>query len=287
MQRWFFKLIWTFAFIGIFILGVGELLTRPASRIVGPPPPELKAEIVEITTKSRLPIVGWFAKGVSGQGAVLLLHGVRGDRRDMLGRALSLRSSGYSVLLVDLPSHGESGGSRITFGLSEAEGVTAALKYMHQRLHGEKIGVIGVSMGAAALVYASETSPLAAVVLESMYPTITEAVEDRIEARIGHIGRAFAPALLIQLPIRLGINKDDLRPIDSLPFLQAPVLIVSGDQDKHTKLTETQRLYGAAREPKELWIVRGAGHVNLHSYDRKSYEIRVYSFLARHLRGAT
>ncbi len=49
--------------------------------------------------------------GQKGKGAVLLLHGVRADRREMLNRARFLKEEGYSVLLIDLPSHGESDGA--------------------------------------------------------------------------------------------------------------------------------------------------------------------------------
>lgn len=67
----------------------------------------------------------------------------------MLGRARFLQSEGYSVLLVDLPAHGESLGERITFGAREAAGVTSALAFLRNELPDERVGVIGVSLGAA------------------------------------------------------------------------------------------------------------------------------------------
>jgi len=51
---------------------------------------------------------------------VLLLHGVRADRREMLGRARFLNRLGYGILLIDLPAHGESPDDHITFGAREA-----------------------------------------------------------------------------------------------------------------------------------------------------------------------
>jgi uncharacterized protein len=271
------------ALVVVGALVAGEVLTRPARRVVGAPPDHLPAESVTIPAESGGPVHGWFAAGAPGRGAVVLLHGVRGDRRDMLGRGRALLQAGFSVLLIDLPGHGESEGERITFGRHEARGVAAALNYMARRLPAERIGVIGVSLGAAALVYSRPAGALGAVVLESMYPTISEAVENRLAMRFGGFGRHLAPLLLCQLRLRLGVTPDDMRPIDAIPMLRVPLLIVSGSRDEHTTLAQTRRLYEAAREPKELWVVDGAAHVDLHRFDAAIYEARVIPFMARRL----
>ncbi len=195
-----------------------------------------------------------------------------------------LRDLGYSVLLIDLPAHGESQGDRISFGFREAEGVGAALEFLRGRLPAERIGVIAVSLGAASLVFSNPHPAPDAIVLESMYPTIREAVENRLALRLGDIGRSLAPLLLWQLPLRLGIAQDELQPIARLPKLNAPILIVAGAEDLHTTLPETRRLFAAARGQKELWVVDGAAHVNLYDHGPAAYQAKVASFLARHLR---
>ena len=52
-------------------------------------------------------IHAWFVPGRRGAGAVLLLHGVRANRRIMLGRARFLHDSGYALLIPDFQAHGE------------------------------------------------------------------------------------------------------------------------------------------------------------------------------------
>jgi fermentation-respiration switch protein FrsA (DUF1100 family) len=202
----------------------------------------------------------------------------------MLRRARFLNRAGYATLLIDLPAHGESSGDRVTFGAREAAGVVAALDYMRRELPSERIGVIGVSLGAASTVLAHPKPAPDAVILESMYPTIDEALANRLMMRFGPIGASLAPLLLWQLPFRTGLSAQDLRPIQHLPSLGAPVLIISGAEDKHTTWTETQRIFDAASEPKELWQVTGAAHVDLHAFLPEAYERRVLDFLARHLR---
>lgn len=203
----------------------------------------------------------------------------------MLGRAKDFQKLGYSVLLIDLPAHGESAGTSITFGFREAEGVRASLHFLRESLPGEKVAIVGVSLGAASFVLADISPPPDAVVLESMYPTIEEAVTNRLRIKAGELGAALSPLLLSQLPWRLGIHPEQLRPIDHIAAIQAPILLAAGTEDRHTTIAETERLFRAASPPKELWLVSGAGHVDLYGFDPRAYDAKVTPFLAEHLRG--
>jgi len=260
---------------------VGDLLTRPATEPVGPPPDKLHATSLSLASGS---IAGWHFQGTPGKGVVLLLHGVRGNRRWMSERAISLRGKGFSGVLIDLPAHGESSGERITFGLRESKGVIVALEWIRQHYPNEKVGVIGVSLGGAALVLGQPSPPPDAVVLEAVYPTIAEATADRLTMRLGGtVGQLLTPLLLLQLPFYIGTTHTSLRPIEVLPKLGSPILIIAGSEDEHTTRTETERLFAAANEPKKLWLVEGARHVDLHAFDKEAYENRVFSFLSRYL----
>ncbi len=265
------------------VLAAGELLSAAVPHAIGDAPPDLGARTVRLPMDAGASVAGWYAPGQRGQGAVLLLHGVHADRRAMLERARFLKRAGFAVLLIDLPSHGESSGERITFGWREAEGVKAALAFLRQQLPGERIGVIGVSLGAASLVLARDLAAPDAAVLESMYPAIEDAVGDRLALYLGSPARHLSPLLLWQLPLRTGIGIAQLRPEAVLPALKIPLLIASGSADTRTPWHETQRLYAVAGEPKQLWKVDGADHVDLHAYAPGAYEAVVLPFLQRHL----
>ncbi len=86
---------------------------------------------------------------------VLLVHSIRSNRVEMLSRARFLNEQGYSALLIDLQAHGETPGDRITFGARESEDVKAAAAYLRNMFPGERLGAIGVSLGAAAIVLAN------------------------------------------------------------------------------------------------------------------------------------
>jgi uncharacterized protein len=262
----------------------GGELSAPEPRSIGGPPPALGGQDVTFPSGSGSQIHGWFARGEAGRGAVLLLHGVRGDRRDMLFRAEFLHAHRYSVLLIDFQAHGDSPGERITFGVRESQDVIAALVNLQRWVPGEPIGVIGVSMGAAAFVLAEHRPEVNAVVLESMYPTIEQAVADRLRLHVGPAGRVLAPLLTVQFRPRLGIGIDQLRPIDRIGSIGAPVFILSGTRDQHTSIGEARALFAAASEPKDFWPVEGAAHVSLYTYAKAEYERRLLSFLQTYMR---
>jgi fermentation-respiration switch protein FrsA (DUF1100 family) len=208
----------------------------------------------------------------------------------MLGRAGALHRAGYTVLLVDLQAHGESAGERITFGARESLDAGAALAHLRRASPDERIAAIGVSLGGASLLLGSAdlaANAADAVVLEAVYPTIEEAIADRLRIRLGALGPPLAPLLIWQLKPRLGIGPAELRPIDRIGKLRVPLLLIAGAEDRHTTLAESRRLFAAAPQPKELWVVDGASHQDLHPFARTEYERRVLEFLGRHLRPAS
>ena len=264
------------------------LLSTPIRTRIGPPPADLGATSVHLPAPAG-PMAGWLARGVRGGGAVLLLHGVHDDRRAMLGRARALHAARYTVLLVDAPAHGESAGDQITFGARESAGARAAIAYLRAMAPGERIGALGVSMGGASLLL-GDADPAAnqadAVVLEMVYPTIEEALTDRLRLHLGPLGPRLAPLLLARLSPRLGLRAEELRPIDRIHLLRVPLLSIVGAEDRHTTLPESERLFAAAPKPKSLWVVPKARHEDLHALVQTEYERRVLEFFGRYLRPA-
>ena len=268
----------------IFVWNIGSVLVSPANHPIGNPPTNIKVEAVEFPSASGALIHGWFVAGKPGRGAVILLHGVHADRRAMLARAEFLSRAGYAVLLFDFQGHGESLGTNITFGFLESRDATASVDFVHQKSPGEKIAVIGVSLGAASALLAEPPLPVNALVLESSFPTIYHATEDRMMERFGFLGRLATPLLTCQLKPRLGIGLDDLKPIAHAGEISTPKFFIAGTTDKLTTIEESKQLFTAAAEPKQCWWLDGAAHVDMQAFARAEYERRVGGFLAANLR---
>jgi uncharacterized protein len=268
--------------LSLWMAGYG--LIYPARQDIGAAPLDLPAQSIVISDARGSQIHGWFVPGSAGDGAVLLLHGVRANRLSMVGRARFLHDAGYAVLLIDFQASGESPGKSITFGLREADDVKASLRYLHQRLPGERIGIIGTSMGGAATILAEPDVDADAVILEQVYPTIRQATEDRLTIHLGPMGPWLAPLLLVTLHPHLGIYPDQLRPIDHIGHLAMPKLLIVGDRDRDTTIAESYAMFNAATAPKELWVVHGARHVDMYGYVCADYKFRVLNFFDTWLR---
>ena len=169
-------------------------------------------------------------------------------------------------------------GEVVTFGWLERHDAIAAVDFVRERLPEARVGVVGVSMGGAAAVMAGDRLEADALVLEAVYPTLAEAVSNRLTMRFGDWAGAMTPALTLQTSLRLGFSADELRPIDAIGRLRVPILVMAGADDRHTTLPETERLARAAPEPTRLWVVPDAAHVDLHAFAGAEYEEKVLAF---------
>jgi pimeloyl-ACP methyl ester carboxylesterase len=273
-------------------LFAGWLLVMPYRTHVGEAPADLGATSVVIPTPQGRSLRGWLVKGRSGAGALLLMHGIRGDRRQMLPVARRLARDGFAILMFDFQAEGESDGDHISIGFRESDDARAALEFLKRSAPREKVGAIGSSMGGAAALLGTAPLQVDALVLEAVYPTIEQATAARISLHLGSIagglgrslGQPLAPLLLWQLRFRLGIGPEQLRPVEAVKKVRAPVLVLIGDHDRFLPVEEGRRVFDAAPEPKGLWIVPGADHESIEWAEREEYERRVREFLRRWLR---
>ena len=263
---------------------IGTVLTKAHHSEVGEIPSDiLKVREVSFPSKSGVELKGWMLEAKQGKGGVLLLHGVRSNRLQMLNRAKFLQKEGYDVLLFDFQAHGESKGESITFGYLESLDVEAAYAYLEDRLCNPTIAVIGVSLGGASALLSTVKTKAQVMVLESVYPSIEQAIDDRMKIYLGSIGTYFSPLLTMQLRPRLGINVDELRPIDEVSKVTGALLVIAGEKDVHTTLKESKELFKKANKPKELWVVKGAKHVDFDALLGKEYEEKILDFLDEYM----
>lgn len=277
--------------IGAVLIIVGALIANwylanaliaPAPHHVGPPPSDLPFEATSIFSESGSTLATWYLPAANSTATLVLLHPIRADRRAMISRARLFHDAGYAVVLIDFQAHAESPGGHITSGYIERHDARAAVEFAKKRNPNHRIGVVGWSLGGAATLLASPLD-IDALVLESVYPSISEAVHDRVAMRLGPLSYVLTPVLLTEFRLRLGISPADLRPIDHIAGVGCPVLVASGDLDQHTTLAETQALFAAAAEPKRLVIFQGAAHSDLLAYNPEQYEREVLPFLAANL----
>src|SRR5262249_8138017 len=126
---------------------------------------------VRISPPDHVSLRAWYIRQLPGNGdAVILLHGVGGNRLGMTGYARIFLQHGYSVLMPDARAHGMSGGEIATFGVMERNDIKEWFEWLQSAGQYHCIFGLGESMGAAELLQSLEVEPnFCAVIAESSF----------------------------------------------------------------------------------------------------------------------
>jgi dipeptidyl aminopeptidase/acylaminoacyl peptidase len=263
-------------------------LVRPGRRALealegGPSTPAdlgLVYEEVAFETEDKIRIAGWLIEaGRDTRAAVVLLHGFSWNRMPDLTEFVPWLQPRYHVLQFDFRGHGESGDAPITLGTAERRDVAAAVRFMVSRGYGP-IALMGLSMGASAGIMAAGDLPVVAVVADAPFAELHNPVENRMR-QLGYplagIGsRLVVAAAALRARIKL------TQPVDRVAAISPRgLLLIAPREDRLTSWTQSRRLYDAAKEPKELYVVEGAEHGDARRQGGAAYEARVLAFLDR------
>src|SRR5262249_60719231 len=116
---------------------------------------------VSITSFDSTRLNGWWIEASKDAPTIVILHGVKKNRTDVLRAALVLRREGFNVLMFDGRGHGDSGGRFVTYGFFERRDVESALQWLitEKGVRKEAIGLAGESMGAAIALQVAAANP--------------------------------------------------------------------------------------------------------------------------------
>ena len=153
-------------------------------------------------------------------------------------------------------------------------------------VNAERIGVIGRSMGGAVAIRGAARIPgIRAVVVQSTYSSVEDNVAEGVRAFAGLPPFPFAPLVIWFGEREAGLDIRQVRPIDDVGQISPrAILFIHGEQDGAIPAENSLRLYQAAKEPKELYLVPHAGHGGF-LVARAAFEQRVVGFFGTHLRG--
>jgi dipeptidyl aminopeptidase/acylaminoacyl peptidase len=232
---------------------------------------------VDLVTAKGVALRGWRFASRNG-AAVLLVHGAGADRTQLLPEARMLSGAGYGVLVFDLPGNGESGGRKRRGDEQDFLRVAIDSLASSSDVRAQRIGALGFSTGAAVLAgVAAVDRRIRAVVLAGCYTDTDEHIryDYRRWGPLSGTAALWAARWAGLVP---------LHPLRSVRAL-APraLLLVAGDADPVVPWDSSERLFAAASEPKELWIVHGAGHGGYAKVATREYARRLVAFFDRAL----
>jgi hypothetical protein len=241
-------------------------------------PAGLNLDYVDVTlsTEDNLALQGWYIPSAN-RAAIILVHAFNGNRTGMIYHAALLANHGYGVLLYDTRTQGESDGDLYALGWEDHLDIMAALDYLHQRpdVDPERIGVLGLSAGAKAALYAAtQTDELAAVAAEG---TRWRTFEDLLIA-IEPGERIWIPTEWFSYKyaeIASGVRNPTSLYQAVAHMSPKPMLLIAAGGEMAT----SQAYFDVASGPKTLWARDEPGHQIDALFDQpEEYERRVVGF---------
>lgn len=231
----------------------------------------LPHETVTVTTRDGVTLVGSYLPGPPGPAdgrrpAVLLAHGFAGHRRKPAYAYLAqCLARDVAVLTLDLRGHGDSTG-RSTLGDREVLDVRSGVAWLRAAGHGW-IGLVGVSMGATAVLRAAGMGPAGlvdAVCSVSGPAEFARRDSPAVEA-LARTMTSTSWRLIVEACCNVRIARGWGDPADAATLVgriaPAPLLVVHGEDDHFFGVDHAERLHGAAGRPRTLWVEPpGFGH---------------------------
>jgi alpha-beta hydrolase superfamily lysophospholipase len=242
---------------------------------------------IEVTALDGTLLDAWlFVPHQPNDSVVLVLHGVGDTRQGMLGHAQFLLRGGFTVLTPDSRGHGTSGGDLITYGIREASDVRTWTDWLLASQPAHRLYGVGVSMGAAILLQSLPLEPrFRAIVAESPFATFEEVSYDRLNQVSGVPRIGLWPAVrlgFLYVHLRYGVDLRQASPSKAIRTAHVPILLIHGTADENIPLRHSQELHTLNPAATQLWMVRGAEHVQALSKDPALYSQTVVSWFASH-----
>mgnify|MGYP001582999075 CR=1 FL=1 len=237
----------------------------------------ISSEKLLISNQQDEKMAGVFHRAGEKKEVVIVCHGLTGNKDGNFIPRLcdALVKSGVNAFRFDFSGNGQSEGEfkKSTY-TKEIEDLKSVVDYFHNK-NFRKICIIGTSQGVAICVL--------------------EAVKDtRINFVVSVAGVAYPQRFVQRFCGWNNISQEELReklkkdgfikyrkrdgrkfnlakdffddivkyyPINEVKNIKAPSLFIHGDQDDSIDIQESRDMFGAANEPKELFILKGANHI--------------------------
>jgi len=242
-------------------------------------PQHFQYKNVTFTTQDNVVISAWYVPGTNSSG-IVLVHGVYANRAENIDHAQILAQAGYHLLLIDLRGHGYSGGDIWTYGYYEFLDVKASVDYLLSLPQVRQVGALGNSMGGAVVVRAAANdNRIKAIVIQSSFSSLVEAVDDSFDQLAMLPKQPFAPLFILFAELLTGVEISQINSMRDLAQMSArPVFIIHRSNDNLFPPSHAKRMYAHAQQPKELWIVKGSGHNSPMVGNEVEYQRRILRF---------
>ena len=195
---------------------------------------------------------------------------------------------GYNILLPDLHYSGLSEGDAFQMGWLDRKDVIQWMDVANH-IYGDSTQMVvhGISMGAATTMMVSgEPQPeyVKCFVEDCGYTSVWD--EFKFVLQRDYKLPAFPILHLSSMlcKIKYDWSFQEASSTEQIRKCHLPMLFIHGDKDDLVPTWMVYELYEAKSQPKELWVVSGAGHDDCYPFDKKEYTEKVKQFTDKYIR---
>lgn len=242
-------------------------------------------EAVNIISSDGTPLFGRLYLRDAKKPFVIMMHGYKGTALiDFCGGSAMVNRFGYNKLIVDQRAHGMSGGHTITFGVKECHDCVDWINYILSRFGDVKIGLIGVSMGAATVTMATglDLPPQVKCVIADCGYSSPKAIIRKVMRDI-HLPTFLYPMVRLSAKIFGGFSPDEYSSVEAVKRSKTPLLIIHGEADSFVPCYMSHEIYDACVSPKHILTIAGADHAVSAFADSAAYESAVNGWINKYL----
>ena len=197
---------------------------------------------------------GWlFRSNGASQGVVVVANGMKYNMSSRFQEWTWLLDKGYDLFIFDYRGYGESKGEVDMFGF--VDDVASAIEYTHALNEDLPMIVVGQSMGGSFVIDA---------VAKKEYPYVKLLIIDSTMTGFARASKEIIKEHVLLWPliwVPEAITPEGVDAIDVVDKTETPMLFMVGLQDQIIAPKHSAELFVKAKDPKALWVVEEAGHV--------------------------
>lgn len=228
---------------------------------------------------------GWWVPAQGSSRVIIFSHGRGADRRVALRLMPALHKAGFHVFSFDYRHCGTSDRSFNTMGGYERQDLQAAIDYVEKVKKIHRIGLYGLSLGAAiGIQVMARDQRIAAGIFEGGFSDVIGVTAERAKSLYGVPRWPLLSVAFWLYSLRTGVDYSKIHPKDYIAKIAPrPVFLIHGEADHVVPTHHGKVLFKRAKEPKELWIATGKGHTSTWQRHPKEMERRALAFYQKYL----
>ena len=243
-------------------------------------------ESIRYPTKNNKKLYGWWIPApkekAESASTIILVHGWNRNVGRMMPYIKTLHPAGYNLLVFDSRNHGSSDPDEFSSMPKFAEDIIASINFLEKKpeINLDNLGVVGLSMGGAASIYAaSNDKRIKKVITVGAFAHPAKVMKQEIQKK--HI--PYFPVIWMffkYVQYKIGTSFEAIAPINNIGKVKANLLLIHGEQDDVVPVEDAQLMEKSGNPSSvKLWAIPGKGHSDCH--EDVEYWKRVKAFFEK------